>query len=113
MAALEGPWDVVDEMRAAFKRRRDLALGIIRSWPGAVCPTPDGAFYLFPVLSAFYDEEAPDSAALCTRILEKAGVALVPGSAFGDDRCIRFSYAVADETLKTALDKVGAVLLKK
>lgn len=113
VAALEGPWDVVDEMRAAFKRRRDLALGIIRSWPGAVCPTPDGAFYLFPVLSAFYDEEAPDSAALCTRILEKAGVALVPGSAFGDDRCIRFSYAVADETLKTALDKVGAVLLKK
>ncbi len=113
VAALEGPWDVVEEMKVAFQRRRDLALAVIRSWPGASCPKPDGAFYLFPVLDAFYDAEAPDSAALCTRILEKAGVALVPGSAFGDDRCIRFSYAVADETLQTALDLVGRVLLRK
>ncbi len=113
VAALEGPWDVVEEMKVSFQRRRDLALATIRSWPGASCPKPDGAFYLFPVLDAFYDAEAPNSAALCTRILEKAGVALVPGSAFGDDRCIRFSYAVADETLKAALDQVGRVLLKK
>jgi len=113
VAALTGPWDLVDEMKAAFQRRRDLALSIIRSWPGVTCPTPDGAFYLFPVLDAYYNAQAPDSAALCTRLLEEAGVALVPGSAFGDDRCVRFSYAVADEVLTTALAKVGKVLLGK
>ncbi|PKN08796.1 MAG: aspartate aminotransferase [Deltaproteobacteria bacterium HGW-Deltaproteobacteria-8] len=113
VAALTGPWDLVEEMRTAFMRRRDLALSVIRSWPGVTCPTPDGAFYLFPVLDAYYSAETPDSAALCTRLLEQAGVALVPGSAFGDDRCVRFSYAVADEVLASALGKVGKALLGK
>ncbi len=113
IAALTGPWSLVDEMKAAFVRRRDLALGVIRSWPGVTCPKPDGAFYLFPVVEKYYTPEMPDSAALCTRLLEEAGVALVPGSAFGDDRCVRFSYAVADEVLMTALARVGKVLLGK
>jgi aspartate aminotransferase len=110
VAALTGPWDLVEEMRAAFVRRRDMALPIIRSWPGVTCPTPDGAFYLFPVVESCYTPEAPDSAALCTRLLEEAGVALVPGSAFGDDRCVRLSYAVADDVLAVALKKIGRVL---
>ena len=113
VAALTGPWDLVEEMKVSFLRRRDLALSVIRSWPGVTCPKPDGAFYLFPVLEKYYSEQAPDSAALCTRMLEEAGVALVPGSAFGDDRCVRFSYAVADEVLLGALAKVGKVLLGK
>ena len=113
VAALTGPWDLVEEMKVSFLRRRDLALGIIRSWPGVTCPKPDGAFYLFPVLDKYYSAGTPDSAALCTRFLEEAGVALVPGSAFGDDRCVRFSYAVADEVLTSALAKVGKVLLGK
>jgi aspartate aminotransferase len=113
VAALTGPWTLVDEMKAAFVRRRDMALSVISSWPGVVCPKPDGAFYLFPVVDKYYTEEMPDSAALCTRLLEEAGVALVPGSAFGDDRCVRFSYAVADEVLSSALEKVGRVLLGK
>jgi aspartate aminotransferase len=112
VAALTGPWDIVEEMKQAFVHRRDLAYEIITGW-GAPCPKPDGAFYLFPVLDEFYTEEAPDSAAMCTRILEEAGVALVPGSAFGDDKCIRFSYAVDEKVLKSALAKVGSVLLGK
>lgn len=112
LAALNGPWDIVDEMKEAFVRRRDLAYEIITGW-GAKCPKPDGAFYLFPVLDQFYTEDAPDSAAMCTKILEEAGVALVPGSAFGDDKCIRFSYAVDDEILKDALSRVGKVLMGK
>ncbi|WP_319470403.1 pyridoxal phosphate-dependent aminotransferase [uncultured Pseudodesulfovibrio sp.] len=112
LAALNGSWDIVDEMKKSFVRRRDLAYEIITGW-GAECPKPDGAFYLFPVLDKFYTEDAPDSAAMCTKILEEVGVALVPGSAFGDDKCIRFSYAVDDETLKDALSKVGSVLLGK
>lgn len=111
VVALNGSWDIVDEMKVAFKRRRDIAHEIITSW-GAVCPKPDGAFYLFPVLDRFYTDDAADSAAMCTKILEEAGVALVPGSAFGDDRCIRFSYAVDDDTLRSALDAVGKVLMK-
>lgn len=104
LAALNGPMDFLDEMRETFVRRRDLALSIVRSWPGVICPKPDGAFYLFPRMDAFYSEAMPDSAAMCTRILERAGVALVPGSAFGDDTCVRFSYAVDDATLGMALD---------
>jgi aspartate aminotransferase len=113
VAALTGPWTLIDEMKAAFVRRRDLALSVINTWPGVTCPKPDGAFYLFPVVDKYYTPEMPDSASLCTRLLEEAGVALVPGSAFGDDRCVRFSYAVSDEVLKSALAKVGKVLLGK
>lgn len=110
LAALTGPMDSIDEMREAFVRRRDLALQAVRSWPGVICPRPDGAFYLFPRMDAFYSETMPDSAAMCTQILERAGVALVPGSAFGDDTCVRFSYAVDDATLSTALDLVRQAL---
>ncbi len=112
VTALEGNWDIVDEMKQSFVRRRDMAYEIITGW-GAICPKPGGAFYLFPVLDKFFTDDAPDSAAMCTKILEEAGVALVPGSAFGDDRCIRFSYAVDDEVLKDALTKVGKVLTAK
>jgi len=112
LVALNGSWDIVDEMKESFVRRRDLAYDIITGW-GAACPKPDGAFYLFPVLDQFYTADAPDSAAMCTEILEEVGVALVPGSAFGDDKCIRFSYAVDDETLVEALGRVGKVLIGK
>ncbi|MFP5239050.1 MAG: pyridoxal phosphate-dependent aminotransferase [Acidobacteriota bacterium] len=110
VAALTGGYDCVDEMRAAFRRRRDLAMEVVSTWEGVRCPNPGGAFYLFPDVSARYNAATPDSATLCTRILEEAKVALVPGSAFGDDRCIRFSYAVDDNTLLAALEAVGKVL---
>jgi aspartate aminotransferase len=112
LAGLTGSWDIVDEMKRAFVRRRDIAYEAIIGW-GAQCPKPDGAFYLFPVLERFYTADAPDSAAMCAKLLDEAGVALVPGSAFGDDACIRFSYAVDDDTLRTALERVGKVLTGK
>ncbi len=111
VAALTGPMDEVKRMREAFARRRDLVLGIIESWPGVVCPKPDGAFYVFPDISALYTDAMPDSTATCTMLLDKAGVAAVPGAAFGDDRCVRFSYALDDQTLVTALEKVGKVIV--
>ncbi|MBU1249154.1 MAG: pyridoxal phosphate-dependent aminotransferase [Proteobacteria bacterium] len=109
ITAFSGSWDIVEEMNIAFQVRRDLALSYFESW-GAPCPKPDGAFYAFPVLEKFYTKDAPDSTTMCTKILEEAGVALVPGAAFGDDRCIRFSYAVKEEILAAALEKVGKVL---
>lgn len=110
LAALTGPMDCVHEMRRAFVRRRDLAMEIISGWPGVICPRPDGAFYLFLDVSACYGGEVHNSTELCTRLLDRAHVAVVPGAAFGDDRCIRFSYAVGDEVLSSALRRVGEEL---
>ncbi len=112
LAALTGSFDGLAVMREAFERRRDLALSIISSWPGAHCVKPDGAFYLFPDLSAFYKGNITGSADLAKVILEQAEVATVPGIAFGDDRCVRFSYAVADDVLTNALNRVGEVLTR-
>ena len=103
VAALTGPYDCVESMRQAFQKRRDMAWKEIASWSNVVCPKPEGAFYLFADISALYDEKMPDATAACTRLLSEAGVALVPGDAFGAPDCIRFSYAVADDVLMDAL----------
>ncbi len=110
LAALTGSYDCVAEMREAFRRRRDAAYAIVGGWPWAVCPKPDGAFYLFVDVHKVYGGEVHNSTELCTLLLEEAHVALVPGAAFGDDRCIRFSYAVADDVMRKALRSVEAVL---
>ncbi|MCF8085819.1 MAG: pyridoxal phosphate-dependent aminotransferase [Desulfohalobiaceae bacterium] len=112
IAALEGSFDFLEHKRGMLSRRRDLALERISSWSGAVCPRPDGAFYLFPRLDAYYGGSVTDSTSMCTYLLEEAGVALVPGAAFGDDRCIRLSYALADEELDKALTRMGEALAK-
>ncbi|MDD2219668.1 MAG: pyridoxal phosphate-dependent aminotransferase [Desulfoplanes sp.] len=111
LAALTGSWEPVDTMRTAFAQRRTLALNLVRSWPEVVCPEPAGAFYLFPKVDAYYTPEVPDSTALCAYILETAGVALVPGAAFGDDRCIRISYALDEQTIARALEKIEEALM--
>lgn len=108
--ALTGPYDCVGRMRDAFMRRRDMAYKEISSWPGVVCPKPEGAFYLFPDVSALFSPSMPDDAALCAMLLEKARVAVVPGTAFGDPSCIRLSYAVADEVLMDGLTRIRAAL---
>jgi len=115
LAALTGGWDCLAPMREAFVRRRNKGLAAIRGWGNVVCPEPAGAFYLFPQVDGYYTPEVPDSTALCGLLLDKAGVALVPGAAFGDDRCIRISYALDDETLSGCLERIGLVLhgLKK
>ena len=110
LAALTGSMECVDKMREAFVRRRDLAMKIIECWPFAICPKPDGAFYLFLDVSKCYGGSVSNSTELCTLLLDKAHVAVVPGAAFGDDKCIRFSYAVGDDVLKGALESIGAVL---
>lgn len=110
LAALEGSFEFVDKMRESFIRRRDLALEIISSWPGSVCPRPDGAFYVFPRLDSFYNARVDSSTMLCQAILEEEKIALVPGEAFGDDRCVRISYAVADDVLEDCLGRIGSFL---
>lgn len=110
LAALEGPDTSIEIMRKSFEKRRDKALDIIKTWKKAVCPTPEGAFYIFPDMSAYYNDQIHNSMELCSYILEKAHVAVVPGIAFGNDQCIRISYAVADSVLEQALLAIGAAL---
>ena len=112
IAALTGPMDCVEQMRLAFKRRRDLALAVIATWKKAVCPTPSGAFYLFPCLSGYFNDTVPNSTILSETLLTETGVATVPGVAFGEDRCIRLSYATDDATLEKGLVAIGDFLGK-
>ena len=109
----DGP---IREMVTAFRARRDAVLDRLRAVDGVTCPQPEGAFYLFPDVSAFYGRTAPDgsevadSVALCTYLLEHHDVALVPGSAFGGPDGVRISYATDLDTLMTACDRIEAGL---
>lgn len=108
--ALRGSYDCVDAMRQGFMRRRDMAYQEVSSWPGVVCPKPEGAFYLFPDVSALFSSRMPDDTSMCTMLLEQARVAVMPGRAFGDPRCLRFSYSVADKVLMDALGRIRKAL---
>jgi len=113
LAALTDSFAESDAMRAAFERRRNLAYEMISAWPDVVCPKPQGAFYLFPDMHRHYNKRFPDSTTLCTALLDEAGVALVPGAAFGDDRCIRISFAVSDDILEKALARTAQFLFRR
>jgi aspartate/methionine/tyrosine aminotransferase len=112
VAALQMDPDPVQEMVAAFRRRRDHVLEHLRDIEGVRCPTPQGAFYLYPDVSAFFGAETPDgdtiedSSALCFYLLEEHHVALVPGTAFGAPDGLRLSYASSMEDLETALSRI-------
>jgi len=110
--ALSSSYDCMIPMKEAFKRRRDYAHAEISSWKGIICPKPDGAFYLFPDVSALFTKDMPNASSLCTYLLEEAKIAVMPGEAFGDANCIRISYAVSDETLKDALNSIKKALYK-
>lgn len=108
LAALTGPMDAVDAMRSAFEKRREVVMTRLAAWKACSAPKPDGAFYAFVDMSKVPGFEG--STKLCERLLEEASVASVPGEAFGDDRFVRFSYALAESTMHEALDKIEAVL---
>jgi aspartate aminotransferase len=99
----------VAEMAAAFRRRRDLVTTRMRELlPDVPFVQPEGAFYLYFRVDAFFGGGVTDATAWCSRLLEDQGVALVPGAAFGDDRWVRMSYAAADAVLEKALARVAA-----
>ena len=99
-------------MVAAYHRRRDLVLELAQEIPGLKTPTPDGAFYVFPDVSAFLGRTAPDgtlletSADLALYLLRDAHVAAVSGDSFGAPDCIRFSTAASDEKLREAFGRI-------
>ncbi|HVK36981.1 MAG TPA: pyridoxal phosphate-dependent aminotransferase [Candidatus Kapabacteria bacterium] len=110
LAAIETAADEVLEMTAAFERRRDLICGLLEAIPGIRFPRPDGAFYVFVDVSEYFTESCPGSEALARVMLAEHHVATVPGSAFGDDRCIRLSYACSDENIREGVARFRRAL---
>ena len=115
LEAVSGPLDAVAEMRAAFDRRRRAIVELLSAIPGVQCPTPRGAFYAYPSVQALIGKELrgariDDSVGLAAAILEHAEVAVVPGEAFGTPGFLRLSYALADDDLRTGVERMGALL---
>ncbi|MGN1216077.1 MAG: pyridoxal phosphate-dependent aminotransferase [Candidatus Cryptobacteroides sp.] len=116
-AAYDGPQDCVEQMRQAFERRRDLIVSLAKQIPGFNVTVPDGAFYIFPEVSALFGKKAGDKVIsnaddLAMYLLEEALVASVSGAAFGAPDCLRFSYATSDEKLVEAMGRVKAAVEK-
>ena len=118
VAALAGGRASSDKMAAAYRRRRDLVLELVKDIPGLDTPTPSGAFYIFPEVSAYFGRTAPDgstirnSSDLALFILNDAHVSSVSGEAFGAPECLRFSTAAADEKLVEAFRRIKASLAR-
>lgn len=115
IAALIGDQSCVTTMGEAFRRRRDLVIKLIREIPGIRVNIPEGAFYVFPDVTAFYGKtdgeyKIETSNDLCIYLLEKGHIAAVPGEAFGDGNCVRISYATSDEKLTEAMRRMKEAL---
>ncbi|MCU0529827.1 MAG: pyridoxal phosphate-dependent aminotransferase [Cyanobium sp. Prado107] len=106
LAAVNGPRDCVHAMAEEFSRRRALLSDGLRAIPGLTLQPPEGAFYAFPDLSRY----GLDSMQLCNRLLDEVGLAVVPGVAFGDDRCIRLSCAASAATIEDGLARLRRFL---
>lgn len=101
----------LDEMGAAFQRRRDLVVARMGELlPGVPFVEPMGAFYLFFRVDGFFEGEVQDATAWCSDLLQREGVALVPGAAFGDDRWVRLSFAAADDVIDDALSRIASMV---
>lgn len=113
VAALTGPMDFLTERNAVFQERRDLCLNALNSTPGLSCRPPDGAFYLFSSCAGIIGRRQPNGETIendvqfATYLLESAGVAVVPGSAFGLGDYFRISFASSTERLRAACSRIG------
>ncbi len=104
-------------MLDAFHERRDLLLGLLKEIPGIITNTPDGAFYVFMDVKHYFGKTDGEvtikgSEDLSMYLLNKAFVAMVPGTAFGDANCLRFSYATSKEKIIEAVKRIKETLIK-
>ncbi|GAA3841220.1 pyridoxal phosphate-dependent aminotransferase [Saccharothrix violaceirubra] len=115
LEAVSGSLEAVHEMRVAFDRRRRTIVELLSAIPGVECPTPKGAFYVYPSVKALIGKELrgttiTDTVQLAALILEHAEVAVVPGEAFGTPGYLRLSYALGDDDLKTGITRLADLL---
>lgn len=107
--------EAVEAMRKEFEKRADHMYRRLTAIPGLRCPRPTGAFYCFPDVSAHYGRtiagvEVKDSMSFTKAALEGAKIALVPGDAFGEDRCVRLTFATSMEQIDKGLDRLEQML---
>ena len=112
IAALDGPQEPVRAMVAEFAARRGYVLERLSTMPNLVCQPPRGAFYVFPDVSACLQHGVADVGQLATRLLDEAGLAIVPGTAFGDGRHLRISYASSRNNLTEGMNRLERFLQK-
>ncbi len=118
-AAITDAGDEVEKMRLAFKRRGELTTSLFRKLPGVNFPEPDGAFYIFPDISAHFGKRSRAGRDInsandfCEALLEDARVAFVPGEDFGGcgNQCVRISFACADSQIEQGAERLGEFLV--
>ena len=115
LEAVSGSLDAVAEMGAAFDRRRKTIVEMLSAIPGVICPTPHGAFYVYPSVQDLLGKEirgrrSATSVELAALILDEVEVAVVPGEAFGTPGYFRLSYALGDDDLRTGIERLAALL---
>ena len=113
LAAITGDPALLVERRKILQARRDHVVAMLNEMPGIECPQPDGAFYVFPSCMALLsDSDGPfeSDAEFCAWLLDEAGVAIVPGRAFGLPGHLRLSFAYSDEALSQGLSRIGEAL---
>ena len=113
--ALSGSQECVEQMKHAFKRRRDLIVQLLNELPNVYCAIPGGAFYVFPNFDKYLGKKGngkllKDTFDISEYILESAKVVTVPGDGFGAPGHIRFSYATDSKTIKEGVDRVAVAL---
>lgn len=117
IAALSGDQQPMLDMKAAFLKRRDLVLSLLKEIPGLNYNIPHGAFYFFPDVRHFFGRKyagnlISNADDLCMFLIKEGGLSLVSGSAFGDSNCIRISYATSENILMEAMNRLKTTLEK-
>jgi aspartate aminotransferase len=113
VAALTGPQQCVADMKAGYVTLRDQTLAALSKIPGVTCVKPDGAFYVYPNVSAYFGKAGINSAAdVAKRLLHEAHVVTVPGEAFGTNEHIRLSYATSSGEIVRGLERMRAWFAK-
>jgi aspartate aminotransferase len=107
LEAMRGPMDSVPAMLAEYARRRERIVAGLRAIPGVTCTAPQGAFYVFPNVSAHLNAEMPNDTAVAKQLLDREQVAVVPGEAFGAPGYLRISYATSMERIEEGLRRLG------
>jgi aspartate aminotransferase len=115
LAAYQGSLDTVLLMRDEFKKRRDVVYSLLKEIPNIKVNLPDGAFYFFPEVKYYFGKsyngkKIHNAEELCLYLLDVAHVSLVTGEAFGNENCIRISYAAAEDKLRLAVKKIAEAL---
>jgi aspartate aminotransferase len=111
LTALTSSYEPSTKMAKEYDRRRHLVYSLLKEIPGFEVNMPQGAFYFFPDVSAWFGKGPIKNASdFCMYILEEAKVSLVTGEAFGDPKCIRISYAASEEELREAVSRIKKAL---